>query len=107
MQSGPRLKFPGQKVATATYRPYVLGNLVRLDDLPYQRALGGGLNVANQFSPRLSAEANAQYLERRYSNAGTRTTATGRDGPETSLEVSGRYALMQNLTCLSLTVIRQ
>lgn len=97
LQSGPRLKFPGQRLATATYRPYVLGNLVRLDDLPYQRALGAGLSLANQFSPRLSGEAKAQYLDRWYSNAGTRTTATGRDGPESSYEVSGRYVLMQNL----------
>ena len=43
LQSGPRLKFPGQRLATATYRPYVLGNLVRLADVPYQRAFGGGL----------------------------------------------------------------
>jgi hypothetical protein len=87
VNSGPRAKM----LTSATYRPYVVGNVVRLEDVPYLRSFGLGINLTNQFSSTFSGEFNAERLEQSFSNNGRRATVTDQDGAQTEVRLRGRY----------------
>ena len=91
VDSGPRGKLMPNTLTNATYRPYVVGNIVRLEDVPYLRSFGAGINLTNQFSSSVSGELNAERLEQSFSNNGRRGTVTDQDGPQTEVRLRGRY----------------
>ena len=97
IDSGPRGPFAPAWLEAMAWRPYLVANYIRLDDLPYMESVGIGVNFMNQVSPRVQLEANAELLERGFHNgAGGSRTITQLDGSTADLGFTLRYAATED-----------
>ena len=93
LKIGPRGQFWPEMIEGVSYRPYVLGQQTLLDDTAYFRAFGGGFNLAKQFGPIISGEANLEHIVKNYHNSEGRPTLENQDGAETELRLDMNFAL--------------
>ena len=95
--SGPRGPFATAWIESLIWRPYVVGNLIRLDDVPYLESIGLGVNLMNQISPRVQLEANWETVERVFHDgAGGSRTITELDGMATDVGLTLRFAATED-----------
>ena len=92
--SGPRGPFAKGWLEAASWRPYVSGSYIRLDDVPYLEQLGLGINFMDQLSPRVLLDTNIEHSQRQFHDgAGGSRTITELDGSTTDARVAFRFAL--------------
>ena len=92
--SGPRGPFATGWLEAASWRPYVSGSYIRLDDVPYLEQLGLGVNFMDQLSPRVLLDTNIEHSQRQFHDgAGGSRTITELDGSTTDARVAFRFAL--------------
>lgn len=96
-QSGVRGPFVQTLVPGATAKPYVLGNMVYLQDSWYQFSVGLGFKVVLPLSQRLRTTANVEHKSEHFRNDSNRTTSSQQTGPESSLSVQTSYVLTETL----------
>ncbi|MDA0261423.1 MAG: tetratricopeptide repeat protein [Proteobacteria bacterium] len=93
VDSGPRGPFAPAWRDGMSWRPYVVANYIRLDDLPYLEAGGLGVNFMSQLSPRFLLDTNLEYMDRNFHDgAGHSQTITELDGSTTDASVALRIA---------------
>ena len=93
VESGPRGPFAPAWLEAATWRPYITGDYIRLDDLPYLEAIGLGVNFTDQLAPRFLLDANLEHKAREFHDgAGGSQTIDELDGTTTDARISVRVA---------------
>ena len=77
----------------ASWRPYINGDYIRLDDLPYLEALGLGVNFMNPLTSRILLDANIEHKAREFHDGGGGSqTITELDGNTTDVRLAFRVA---------------
>lgn len=98
LTTGPRLSFLPESLGDTSIRPYLLGNLVRLDRDLLARTFGGGAEFAAPFGPHLYGRANYELRYRDFEDVGASPNASDRTGYTQELDVALNYGLTSNLT---------
>ncbi|HVL73954.1 MAG TPA: tetratricopeptide repeat protein [Beijerinckiaceae bacterium] len=80
VQTGPRLALAPDALPGASFRPYVLGNLVTLADTRYLNSIGAGLSFSLPVVPGFLVEPFVEVRERRFSNSFEYRTASEQTG---------------------------
>jgi hypothetical protein len=91
--TGPRFLLGDTGPGFAYLRPYVLANIVGLDDARYYYTGGAGLGFTQQFGDRVSLDVAYEHREKRFRNSAARPFATDQDSGEDALLASLRYAM--------------
>jgi tetratricopeptide (TPR) repeat protein len=95
VKSGIRGPFFQTAVPGTTMMPYMLGNMLYLQDSWYQFSIGLGANIVVPFTQRLSATVNIEHKSEHFRNDSNRLTASQQTGVENSLRGNAAYALTQ------------
>ena len=82
INTGYRAKLLPGTLTNATWRPYVLADVVRLDRALFFYTGGGGLNFTNQFKPNLLADLTVEARVRRYNDTESQPNNTDRNADE-------------------------
>jgi tetratricopeptide (TPR) repeat protein len=93
VKSGIRGPFLQTAVPGTTMMPYILGNMLYLQDSWYQFSIGLGANIVVPFTQRLSATVNLEHKFEHFRNDSNRLTASQQTGAELSLRGNVAYAL--------------
>jgi tetratricopeptide (TPR) repeat protein len=95
--TGPRFTLGDTGPGFAYLRPYVLANIVGLDDARYYYTGGAGLGFTQQFGDRLALDVAYERREKRFRNSAARPFATDQDSGENALLASVRYAVSSDV----------
>ena len=95
IKSGIRGPFFQTAVPGTTMMPYMLGNMLYLQDSWYQFSVGFGANIVVPFTQRLNATVNVEQKSEHFRNDANRLTASQQTGVENSLRGNVSYALTQ------------
>jgi tetratricopeptide (TPR) repeat protein len=92
---GPRLRFGGANGSGNgwTLRPFLIGNVVTLDDSRYFVSYGGGAAFDVPITSRFATELELRSRLRRFHVSEARSTISDKDGWEYGLRAGTRYAL--------------
>ena len=96
LKIGPRAQLWPEMIDGLSFRPYVVGQHVRLDRKTYYNAVGGGISLSKQFTPTLNGEASFQHLFKNYDPSASRPTSNQQDGAETEVRLNGNLAVTSN-----------
>ncbi|MSP52525.1 MAG: hypothetical protein EXQ91_09110 [Alphaproteobacteria bacterium] len=98
VDSGPRQRFAPGVFEDMTFRPYLIGNIARLDGVRYTQAGGFGGNITNQFNTRWFVELTGEFIEREFSNgAGGSRTISQQSGSQSDVRLSTRFAVTESI----------
>lgn len=95
--TGPRFALGDTGPGFAYLRPYVLANIVGLDDARYYYTGGAGLGFTQQFGDRVALDMAYERREKRFRNSAARPFATDQDSGENALLASVRYAVYSDV----------
>jgi len=93
LSTGPRFRPFPDSAPDLSIRPNIRGGLVWLDDAPYTRGYGFGLDLRQQFTQRLTLDAAYIARQRDFRDSAERPTASDLSGFEQWLLLRGRYAI--------------
>ena len=93
VKSGIRGPFLQTAVPGTTMMPYILGNMLYLQDSWYQFSIGLGANIVVPFTQRLSATVNLEHKFEHFRNDSNRLNASQQTGVELSLRGNVGYVL--------------
>jgi tetratricopeptide (TPR) repeat protein len=96
LKVGPRAQLWPEMIEGLSFRPYVVGQHVRLDQRTYYNGVGAGVSLAKQFSPLVSGEASFQQLFKNYESTARRPTSSQQTGYETELRLNVNFAVAPN-----------
>ena len=92
--TGPRGPFAKGWLEAASCRSYVSGSYIGLDDAPYLKQLGLGVNFMDQLSPRVLLDTSIEHSQRQFHDgAGGSRTITELDGSSPDARGAFRFAL--------------
>lgn len=94
-QSGIRGPFLQDTIPGTTLKPYVLGNMVYLQDSWYQFSVGLGANMVLPLTQRLRATINLERKSEHFRNDSNRLNASQQTGVENSLRANATYVLTE------------
>jgi len=94
-QTGIRGPFLQNALPGTTLKPYVLGNMVYLQDSWYQFSVGFGANIVIPFSQRLRATVNLERKSEHFRNDSNRLNASQQTGVENSLRANATFVLTE------------
>jgi hypothetical protein len=80
VESGPTFQVETELFQTLSIRPYLVGDMLAIDDVRNFASLGLGLNFDAALNNRLSLRTRLRAQDRRYRNSGKRPTNDNRDG---------------------------
>jgi tetratricopeptide (TPR) repeat protein len=88
---GPRGQFLRDTIDNASWRPYVRGTMVTLDNAHYYWAYGAGVSIDKQFTPATTGEIEVKLEQRRFSANSERPTARNQNSNDAELLLSARH----------------
>jgi hypothetical protein len=94
-QTGIRGPFLQNTVPGTTLKPYVLGNMVYLQDAWYQFSVGFGANMVLPFTQRLRGTINLERKSEHFRNNSERLNASQQTGVENSIRTNATYVLTE------------
>lgn len=94
-QTGIRGPFFQNAVPGTTLKPYILGNMVYLQDSWYQFSVGFGANMVLPFTQRLRGTVNLERKSEHFRNDSNRLNASQQTGVENSLRANATYVLTE------------
>ncbi|MEQ8246238.1 MAG: tetratricopeptide repeat protein [Alphaproteobacteria bacterium] len=94
-QTGIRGPFLQDLVPGGTMKPYILGNMVYLQDSWYQFTVGFGANIVMPLSQRLRTTINLESKSEHFRNDSERLNASQQSGVEASLSADATYVLSE------------
>ena len=94
-QTGIRGPFLQDIVPGATMKPYILGNMVYLQDSWYQFSVGFGANIVLPLTQRLRTTVNLESKSEHFRNDSERLNASQQSGVEASLSADAAYVLSE------------
>lgn len=97
IDTGPQLAFLPDLIPTTTIRPYVLGNLVSLDEKLLFGSVGGGAQIRHQVNDRLLLETEGTLSYREFDNSSTFPTVDNQSGVEAGVALRANYRLAPDL----------
>lgn len=81
---GPRFQLGDTGLGTASWRPYLLANVIGLGDSRYYSTFGAGIGLSQAVGERAQLDATLERREKRFRNNAERPFASDRDAGETS-----------------------
>lgn len=94
-QTGIRGPFLQTIVEGTTAKPYVMGNMVYLQDSWYQFTVGLGANIVVPFSQRTQTTVNVEHKSEHFRNDSNRLNASQQTGTESSIRANTSYVLSE------------
>jgi hypothetical protein len=92
------MKFGPGWFENATFRPYLIANLARLDGVRYLEAFGIGGDYTHQFTPRWLIDLTVEAVERDFENGAAESrTIAEQSGSSVDVRLSTRYAATEML----------
>ncbi|MBM3509309.1 MAG: tetratricopeptide repeat protein [Alphaproteobacteria bacterium] len=98
VDTGPRMKFGPGWFENATFRPYLIANMARLDGVRYLEAFGIGGDYTHQFTPRRLVDLTIEAIEREFENGAAESrTIAEQSGSSVDVRLSTRVAASEML----------
>ena len=90
---GPRAPFMSDHVDNLSIHPYLVFDLVGLEDARYFYSYGLGMLFTKQWSDKFSTDLGFEYKVKDYHNSARRPVASQQDGPDKEIRINLRYLL--------------